>query len=66
MDHLFYEYVCFHEVILKLLAVKSAAVDRSQHLKLKTGTSILIHKELCVLVCFLLLFALHIWEINVL
>lgn len=70
MDYLFYEYVCFHE-ILELLAVKPAAVDRSQHLKLKLSGSP-IHKKLYVLfirvicVVFLLLFILHIWEINVL
>lgn len=47
MDYLFYEYVCFHD-ILELLAVKPAAVGRSQHLKLKLSGSP-IHKKLCVL-----------------
>lgn len=35
MDYLFYEQVCFREVTVKLLAVRPAAIDRTQHLKLK-------------------------------
>ena len=58
MDYLFYEYVCFHEIVSKLLTVKPAAVDRSQHLKLKLKLSgSPIHTKLSLLfirvVCFL-------------
>lgn len=50
MGYLFFEYVCFHAVILKLLIEKPAAVNRPQYLKLKLKLSgRLTHKKLCVL-----------------